>query len=87
MDEAYIFLVDLHQLLISLVLHGWLRVCSHGNQVGHTLKKNKKKKNYLICEQFILHSRQPDNVATVRYKNISHRYCFFLEVYILSRVC
>lgn len=37
MDEAGIFLVDLHQLLIGFVLHGWLRICSHGNQVGHTL--------------------------------------------------
>lgn len=37
MDEARIFLVDLHQLLIGFVLHGWLRICSHGNQVGHTL--------------------------------------------------
>lgn len=39
MDEAGILLVNLHQLLISLVLHGWLGVCSHGNQVGHALKK------------------------------------------------
>lgn len=38
-DEANIFLVNLHQLLIGLVLHGWLRVGSHGNQVWHTLKE------------------------------------------------
>ena len=50
MDEAGIFLVNLHQLLISLVLHGWLGVCSHGNQVGHTLKK-KKHTEVLRCIQ------------------------------------
>lgn len=40
MDESWIFLVDLHQVLISLVLHGSLWVCSHGNQVGNTLENN-----------------------------------------------
>lgn len=41
MNEARILLVNFHQLLICFVLHGWLRVCSHGDQVGHTLKNEK----------------------------------------------
>lgn len=39
MNESWIFLINLHQLLISLVLHGRFWVCSHGDQVGHTLKE------------------------------------------------
>lgn len=39
MDEAAVFLINLHQLLVCLIPHGGLWVRSHGNQVGHTLKK------------------------------------------------
>lgn len=39
MDESCVFLVNLHQLLVSFVPHARLWVCSHGNEVGYTLHK------------------------------------------------
>ena len=37
-DKTWIFLVNLHQLVVCLVFHSWLWVSSHSNQVWHTLK-------------------------------------------------
>lgn len=37
MDESCVFLVNLHQLLVSFVPHAGLWVRSHCNEVGYTL--------------------------------------------------
>lgn len=37
MDESCVFLVNLHQLLVSFVPHAGLWVCSNCNEVGYTL--------------------------------------------------
>lgn len=42
MDESCVFLVNLHQLLVSFVPHAGLWVCSHCNEVGYTLHRQMK---------------------------------------------
>ena len=42
MDEPGVLFIDLHQLLVCLVPHTGLWVCSHGNEVWNTLQTTTK---------------------------------------------
>lgn len=39
MNKSCVLLINFHQLLICFVSHCGLWICSHGNQIGHTLRK------------------------------------------------
>ena len=64
MNEACVFLVNVYQLLVSLVPHGGVWVGSHGDQVENTLRRKKElrrrrinivvsSKKYIITFSFV----------------------------------